>query len=77
MNAYTEIKMKIATGQRKFGIHTIERLLAQMDALREKNAQIRQQAGDARQKLRSAQINWQEDCYFECDDMLTGIVEGV
>ena len=37
---------------------------AELDALRE--ALI-----GARSQLRSAQINWQEQCYFECDAILT------
>jgi hypothetical protein len=28
----------------------------------------------ARQLLRSTQINWQEECLFDCDDMLTEVI---
>jgi hypothetical protein len=29
---------------------------------------------EAQQKLRSTQINWQEPCLFEADDILTGVI---
>ena len=29
----------------------------------------------ARQLLRSTQINWQEQCLFDCDDILTGVIQ--
>jgi len=30
----------------------------------------------AQSKLRSTQINWQEDCLFDCDDILTNTLKG-
>jgi hypothetical protein len=31
-------------------------------------------AKQAQLELRSTQINWQEDCLFRCDDLLTGVI---
>lgn len=29
----------------------------------------------ARQLLRSTQVNWQDQCLFDCDDILTGVIQ--
>ena len=29
---------------------------------------------EARSKLRSTQINWQEECLFDCDEILSAII---
>jgi hypothetical protein len=43
-------------------------------ALEAELAHTRDLAWRAQEKLRSAQVNWQENCYFECDDLLSGIL---
>lgn len=35
---------------------------------------ILQMVKDAQCKLRATQINWQEECLFDCDDILTGVI---
>lgn len=32
---------------------------------------------EAQMQLRSAQVNWQEDCYFECDAILSQIIDAL
>lgn len=46
----------------------ISALVSERDALKEaiKNARI---------QLQSTQINWQEDCLFECNDILTAALD--
>lgn len=35
---------------------------------------ILQMVKEAQSKLRATQINWQEECLFDCDDILTGVI---
>lgn len=41
MNAFFELKGKIESGQKNFGIHLVERLVAEHEALRRQNAELR------------------------------------
>jgi hypothetical protein len=66
-----ELKRLAATERQKMNmLETIEQLRAERDALRKAIEQ-------ARAKLRSSGGNWPEECYFECDDILSAALEGV
>lgn len=41
MNAFFELKGKIESGQKNFGIHLVERLIAEHENLRKQNAELR------------------------------------
>ena len=35
---------------------------------------VLQKIKEAQEKLRATQLNWQEECLFDCDDILTEVI---
>lgn len=44
---------------------------AELAALREENKRLRKAIAKAQEELRSTAQNWQEQCLFDCDDILS------
>lgn len=55
-------------------IEQVGDLLLWQEAARHRLGRILQMTKMAQSKLRATQINWQEQCLFNCDDVLTGII---
>lgn len=45
-------------------------LRARVEALEAENKRVKEAVRMARQKLQATQNNWQEDCLFDCNDLL-------
>ena len=50
----------------RVGAQSAERKCETMDIL--------QKIKEAQEKLRATQLNWQEECLFDCDDILTEVI---
>jgi hypothetical protein len=53
-----------------------EQAAAEYEALQAENTRLKEAITLAQEELRSTQINWQEDCLFDCDDILTNALKG-